>query len=64
MNLIVRLVHICFNGPLLIYVGLIKPKYIWIYHILLGVGVILFTIFMYKLVQQVIIRRIINDRIV
>ncbi len=45
----VRLIHIFFSGPLLIWVGLAEPKFPWVYKLLLGLGVLLLFAFGVKL---------------
>jgi hypothetical protein len=41
---IINRAHMLFNGPLLIYVSLAKPKSVYIYYLLLVIGIaILFT---------------------
>lgn len=37
-NVYVKLLHILFTGPLLIYVGLMKPPYDWVYWMLFILG--------------------------
>lgn len=47
----VRLIHIFFSGPLLIYIGLVKPKNEWIYTLLGIVGILLMVSFLTKLIM-------------
>lgn len=46
MTLWKNLLHILFTGPLLIYVGLKKPKENWIYNLFLILGIILAIYFL------------------
>ena len=50
----VHLLHIFFIGPLLIYIGLIKPKTAFVYNILSILGVLVILKFTYLLATQVI----------
>jgi hypothetical protein len=47
---VVKLVHILITGPLLIYIGLMKPMTKWIYYVLgvLGIIVLLWMVFEIK----------------
>jgi hypothetical protein len=48
----VAFIHIFFVAPLLIFVGLMKPEYRWIYYIILALGVGVFFNFGYKIASQ------------
>lgn len=48
----VNLLHILFIGPLLIYIGLVKPQKVVVYNILLGLGVLVIFKFAYLLVTE------------
>lgn len=45
----VRIIHILFSGPLLIYIGLTKPQHKWIYTITGIVGVFLMLSFLIRI---------------
>ncbi len=45
----VNAIHIFFSGPLLIYVGLVKPNYTYLYKFLLVLGLIVACVFVWKL---------------
>lgn len=45
----VRLLHILFSGPFLIYVGLVKPKQNWVYTFIGILGVFLLLAFLVKI---------------
>lgn len=53
----VHLVHILFIGPLLIYIGLMKPQNVIIYNVLLCLGLLVFVKFIYLLATQAISQR-------
>lgn len=44
----VNLAHILFSGPLLMYVGHQKPENMWIYRLLLGLGIFLVGFFIWE----------------
>jgi hypothetical protein len=48
----VAFIHIFLVGPLLIFVGLMKPQYSWIYYLLLALGVGIFLNFGLKIASQ------------
>lgn len=48
----VRLIHILFSGPVLIYVGLVKPEQTWLYNLLGITGLFLLLSFLLKLLTQ------------
>lgn len=47
----VNLIHLFFSGPLLIYIGLAKPQYDWIYWLLFLAGVYVVAHFLIGLVN-------------
>jgi presenilin-like A22 family membrane protease len=51
-GLIVNIVHALVIGPVLIYIGLVKPTQTWIYYILLAVGILIAVKFVYSLIKQ------------
>lgn len=53
----VHLLHILFIGPLLVYIGLMKPHNLTIYMILLGLGLLIVLKFGYLLVTKSISER-------
>lgn len=50
MSVVKNLAHILFTGPLLIYVGLKQPEWVWIYRLLFAMGVLLAVYFVYLIV--------------
>lgn len=48
----VTVVHLFFVAPLLIFIGLTKPQYSWIYHVLLALSVGVLVNFGHKIVSQ------------
>ena len=48
----VALIHIFLVAPFLIFVGLMKPQYRWIYYIILTLGIGAFLNFGYKIASQ------------
>lgn len=48
----VQLLHILFIGPLLIYIGLVKPQNTIIYNILLSLGLLVILKFTYLLATE------------
>lgn len=44
---LINLAHVLFTGPLLIYVGLAKQKPVWVYYLLLALGIFLALYFIY-----------------
>jgi hypothetical protein len=48
----VAFIHIFLVAPLLIFVGLMKPQYRWIYYIIIGLGFGVFLNFGYKIGSQ------------
>lgn len=53
----VHLLHILFIGPLLMYIGLVKPQYIFVYNILLGLGLLVLFKFVYLLLTESLSQR-------
>lgn len=53
----VNLIHILLIGPLLIFIGLMKPQNILYYHILLSLGLLVLVKFAYLLATQTISQR-------
>lgn len=53
----VNLLHVFFIGPLLIYIGLLKPDNDLVYYILLGLGLVVLMKFAYLLVEQKVSQR-------
>jgi hypothetical protein len=51
-GLAVHLAHILFSGPLLIYVGFMKPQYQWVYYMLLCLGVVLILYFLWEMIEH------------
>lgn len=47
-----HILHILFIGPLLMYVGLVKPQNVIAYNVLLGLGVLVMLKFGYLLVTE------------
>ena len=43
--------HILVTGPLMIYIGLARPSYKWIYALILATGVILTGWFLYRIIK-------------
>lgn len=58
MSFIVSIIHVLITGPLLMYIGYIKPTNIVLYNILLGLGTLLLFIFGYKIINKIITRSI------
>lgn len=50
MGKAVKLAHIFFTGPALIYIGLMKPNNKWIYRVLLATGLLLLVFFFYHII--------------
>lgn len=48
----VNLLHVFLIGPLLIYIGLLKPEHELFYSILLGLGIIVLLKFAYSILSQ------------
>lgn len=48
----VRLIHILFSGPLLIYIGLTRPQQRWIYTLVGVVGLFLLLSFVVKFIAM------------
>ena len=53
MKYLVNIIHILFSGPLLIYVGYVKPEYNFVYYILIALGVILLLHLGYHIFEHI-----------
>lgn len=53
----VHILHVFLIGPLLIYIGLIKPQNQLLYCVLYGLGLVVFFKFMYRLLKQKLSQR-------
>lgn len=53
----VHMLHILFIGPLLMYIGLVKPQNVIMYNVLLGLGVLVIVKFAYLLVTETLTQR-------
>ena len=51
-DLIISLIHIFFNGPLFIYIGLKKPSYNIFYILLLFIAIIIIISFLYRYIKK------------
>jgi RsiW-degrading membrane proteinase PrsW (M82 family) len=51
MGVTIKYAHILLTGPVLIYIGLMKPKNKWIYKILLFFGLLLLVFFFYHIIS-------------
>jgi hypothetical protein len=49
---IISLIHIFFTGPLLIYIGIVKPQNIIFYWILFLLAIIIIIAFIYRFLQK------------
>lgn len=52
MSVGINLVHAFVTGPLLVYTGLSKTRPLWVYHILLALGVMLTLYFPYVIATK------------
>lgn len=50
--LIVSLIHIFINGPLFVYIGLVKPKNILFYILLFLLAIIIIISFIYRYIKK------------
>jgi hypothetical protein len=48
----VNLLHVVFSGPLLIYIGLVKPHIDWLYNLIGIIGIFLLLSFIIKIVTH------------
>jgi len=49
---LVSIFHVLFTGPLLIYIGKVKPQKPLVYHVILALGIILGIFFLYKILIE------------
>jgi hypothetical protein len=49
---VVSLSHILFNGPLMIYIGIVRPQQSFFYWLLLFIGLVIVAIFVYKAITK------------
>ena len=52
IHLIISLIHIFFTGPLLIYIGLVKPSNIIFSYILLLLAIVILVAFIYRFINK------------
>ncbi len=48
----IAIIHLLFVAPLLIYVGFVKPTFVWVYYALVALGVGVFLNFGSKVITQ------------
>ena len=49
---LISLSHILFNGPLMIYIGIVHPQNVLFYWLLLFIGLAIIAIFVYKAINK------------